>query len=50
MMQRVCVVSPVQVGMPFRVKLNVLMAIVAQLSPSPPHSPPPAGAGYIAAC
>ena len=31
--------------MPFRVKLSVLMAIVAQLSPSPPHSPPPAGAG-----
>jgi hypothetical protein len=39
----------VQVGMQFRVKLTVLMAIVAQQSPSPPHSPPPATAGYIPA-
>lgn len=49
-MTQASVRTPAQVGMPFRVKLNVLMAIVAQLSPSPPHSPPPAGAGYIAAC
>lgn len=35
--RHVCGVS--QVGMPFRVKLAVLMAIVVQTSPSPPPSP-----------
>ncbi|KAK9906350.1 hypothetical protein WJX75_000376 [Coccomyxa subellipsoidea] len=40
-LKRFSEVSVWRVGMPFRVKLTVLMAIVVQTSPSPPPSPSP---------